>query len=222
MLKSIGNNFINSSLKVKIQLYILPLFLIYFYIYFFTENREEYIDNNNSSLNGLLNKKFNKSYLKIINEIENYCNLEKIKIISMNYKNKNLLIKGESTLLKIRNLIEEIENINKYSNIILVDVLSTKKSKKSESYSFEIKTEFKKYYIKKKVNKENKTNIVKKKKNKNNFKLKAVVSDYVLINNMWYELNDKIGKYKIINIKEKSVILNYKENNMNLKLYKDE
>ena len=222
MLKSIGNNFINSSLKVKIQLYILPLFLIYFYIYFFTENREEYIDNNNSSLNGLLNKKFNKSYLKIINEIENYCNLEKIKIISMNYKNKNLLIKGESTLLKIRNLIEEIENINKYSNIILVDVLSTKKSKKSESYSFEIKTEFKKYYIKKKVNKENKTKIVKKKKNKNNFKLKAVVSDYVLINNMWYELNDKIGKYKIINIKEKSVILNYKENNMNLKLYKDE
>lgn len=224
MLKSIGNNFVNSSIKVKIQLYILPLFFIYFYIYFYTGTDKEYIQDNRSKLDGLLTKKFNKSYLEIIKKIENYSNLEKIKIISIEYKNKNLLIKGKTTLLKIKSLIRKLEIINNYSNIILVNILT--KGKRNE-YSFEINTEFKKYYIKDKNKTENKTEKkdkvqVVKKISKDIFKLNAIVSNYILLNNKWYTLKERVGKYKIIEIKEKSVILDYKGTNLNLKLYKNE
>lgn len=224
MLKSIGNNFVNSSMKVKIQLYILPLFFIYFYIYFYTGTNKEYIQDNRSKLDGLLNKKFNKSYLEIIKKIENYSNLEKIKIISIDYKNKNLLIKGKTTLLKIKSLIRKLEIINNYSNIILVNILT--KGKNNE-YSFEINTEFKKYYIKDKNKTENKTENkdkvqVVKKKSKDIFKLNAIVSNYILLNDKWYKLKERVGKYKIIEIKEKSVVLDYKGKNLNLKLYKNE
>ena len=162
MLKSIGNNFVNSSIKVKMQLYILPLFFIYFYIYFYTGTNKEYIQDNRFKLDGLLTKKFNKSYLEIIKKIENYSNSEKIKIISIEYKNKNLLIKGKTTLLKIKSLIRKLEIINNYSNIILVNILT---KGKSNEYSFEINTEFKKYYIKdkNKTEKKDKAQLVKKK-----------------------------------------------------------
>ncbi|WP_121627809.1 hypothetical protein [Poseidonibacter antarcticus] len=220
MLKSIGNNFVNSSIKVKIQLYILPLFFIYFYIYFYTGTNKEYIQDNRSKLDGLLTKKFNKSYLEIIKKIENYSNLEKIKIISIEYKNKNLLIKGKTTLLKIKSLIRKLEIINNYSNIILVNILT--KGKRNE-YSFEINTEFKKYYIKDKNKTEKKDKVqVVKKISKDIFKLNAIVSNYILLNNKWYTLKERVGKYKIIEIKEKSVILDYKGTNLNLKLYKNE
>ena len=220
MLKSIGNNFVNSSIKVKMQLYILPLFFIYFYIYFYTGTNKEYIQDNRFKLDGLLTKKFNKSYLEIIKKIENYSNLEKIKIISIEYKNKNLLIKGKTTLLKIKSLIRKLEIINNYSNIILVNILI---KGKSNEYSFEINTEFKKYYIKdkNKTEKKDKAQLVKK-KSKDIFKLNAIVSNYILLNNKWYTLKERVGKYEIIEIKEKSVILDYKGTNLDLKLYKNE
>jgi len=220
MLKSIGNNFVNSSIKVKMQLYILPLFFIYFYIYFYTGTNKEYIQDNRFKLDGLLTKKFNKSYLEIIKKIENYSNSEKIKIISIEYKNKNLLIKGKTTLLKIKSLIRKLEIINNYSNIILVNILI---KGKSNEYSFEINTEFKKYYIKdkNKTEKKDKAQLVKK-KSKDIFKLNAIVSNYILLNNKWYTLKERVGKYKIIEIKEKSVILDYKGTNLDLKLYKNE
>jgi len=220
MLKSIGNNFVNSSIKVKMQLYILPLFFIYFYIYFYTGTNKEYIQDNRFKLDGLLTKKFNKSYLEIIKKIENYSNSEKIKIISIEYKNKNLLIKGKTTLLKIKSLIRKLEIINNYSNIILVNILI---KGKSNEYSFEINTEFKKYYIKdkNKTEKKDKAQLVKK-KSKDIFKLNAIVSNYILLNNKWYTLKERVGKYEIIEIKEKSVILDYKGTNLDLKLYKNE
>ena len=94
---------------------------------------------------------------------------------------------------------------------------------KSNEYSFEINTEFKKYYIKdkNKTEKKDKAQLVKK-KSKDIFKLNAIVSNYILLNNKWYTLKERVGKYKIIEIKEKSVILDYKGTNLDLKLYKNE
>ena len=215
MLKSIENSFSTSSTKVKLQLFILPLFFIYFYLYFYTGNKSQFIANENYKLDGLLNKKFNKSYLELTKEIESYCDLKKIKIDSIDYKKKNLLIKGRSSLVKIKSLITKLETINNYSNINLLNILKTEKK---NEYTFEINTEFKKYYIK---DKETKSKIIKP-KIRNNFKLKAIVSNHVLINNKWYTINEKVGKYKITKISENNVLLKYEKKDLNLKLHKDE
>lgn len=221
MLKLIENSFSSSSKKAKLQLLILPLFFIYFYIYFYAGNKSQFITSNNPKLDGLLNKKFDESYLILTKEIESYCDLKKIKIDSIDYKKKNLLIKGKASLSQINSLIVKLETINNYSNINLLNILKTVKN---NEYSFEINTEFKKYYIKSKRTKIEtiNTNLKPKSKPKIKFKLKAIVSNHVLINNKWYMIDDKVGKYKITKISENNVLLTYEKKDLNLKLHKDE
>ncbi|MGB1226563.1 MAG: hypothetical protein ACPG9K_01635 [Poseidonibacter sp.] len=148
--------------------------------------------------------------------------MKKIKINSIDYKNKNLLIKGETSILKIKSLINKLESINKFSNITLLNILKTKSK---TVFSFEINTEFKKYYIKKKQNIEQKKVLTKKlvkKEKKKDIKLNAIISNHILINNTWQSIDDKIGKYTITKITTNSVLLSHKEEKLNLKLHKDE
>ena len=225
MLKLIENSFSTSSLKVKLQLFLLPLFFIYFYIYFYSGNESQFIKNDNYKLDELLNKKFDKSYLILTKEIESYCDLKKIKIDSIDYKKKNLLIKGRASLSKIKSLIIKLETINNYSNINLLNILKTAKT---SVYKFEINTEFKKYYIKNKrtkidtINTNTNATLKPKLKPKDKFKLKAIVANHVLINSKWYMIDDKIGKYKITKISENDVLLKYEKKDLNLKLHKNE
>jgi hypothetical protein len=215
MLKLIKNNFVKSEVKIKIQLYILPLFCIYFYIYLF-DNKNTFINlNNTNTINTLLSKKFDGSYLNMLKNIESFCIRKKIKIDFLNYNKNNLLIKGKATLNKINILITKIENINNFSKI---NTLNIEKTSKKNKYLFSITTEFKKFYIKKK---KEEVSFVDKKK-KNIFKLKAIISNHVLLNNKWYTLNDFLGKYKIILIEKNNVVLNYKNKNITLKLDKNE
>jgi len=90
---------------------------------------------------------------------------------------------------------------------------------------FRISSEFNKYYIKEKITniKVKKENIKKVRKNSiNTFKLKAIISNHILIDNKWYKLNDLVGKYKLTKIEKNLVVLNYKEKNINLRLFKNE
>ncbi len=214
MLSQIENSFLESEIKIKLQLFILPIFCIYFYFYFFG-NKE--LSPNNSSLNNmnsLLTKKFNGSYLNLIKDIETFSLSRKIKINSMDYNKNKLLIKGKTSLEKINKLIIKIEYINNFSRI---NSLIIEKTTKKSQYNFQISSDFKKYYIKEKIIN---TQISKKKKDK--FKLKAIISNHVLVNNKWYALNEKIGKYEILKIEKNLVVLNYKKKNINLRLIKNE
>jgi len=214
MLKLIENSFLTSEAKIKLQLYILPLFFIYFYIYLI-DNKNSLINVNSNKLNSLLIKKFDGSYLKLVKDIESFCLSKKIKINAVDYNKDNLLIKGETSLAKINDLIIKIENINNFSN---VNSLIIEKSAKKNQYIFEINTEFKKYFIKTKIER------VKKRKQEkiNIFKLKAIISNNILLNNKWYILNDFVGKYKVIKIEKNFVLLKYKDENISLKLNKNE
>lgn len=222
MLKLIEHSYINSTQKVKLQLLVLPIFFIYFYFYFYSNKKEIPSSNLSNNLTLLENKKFNKSHLELVKDLEKYFFLKKIKINSIDYKNKNLLIKGETSILKIKSLINKLESINKFSNITLLNILKTKSK---TVFSFEINTEFKKYYIKKKQNIEQKKVLTKKlvkKEKKKDIKLNAIISNHILINNTWQSIDDKIGKYTITKITTNSVLLSHKEEKLNLKLHKDE
>lgn len=223
MLKLIEHSYINSTQKVKLQLLVLPIFFIYFYFYFYSNENKLPSSSLNNNLALLENKKFNKSHLELIKDLEKYFVLKKIKINSIDYKNKNLLIKGETSILKIKSLINKLESINKFSNITLLNILKTKSK---TIFSFEINTEFKKYYIKKKQNIKKKkivlTKKLVKKEKKKDIKLNAIISNHILINNTWQSIDDKIGKYTITKITSNSVLLSHKEEKLNLKLHKDE
>ena len=215
MLKLIEKSFLESERKIKLQLYILPIFLIYFYIYF-TDNKTNIVSlGKNHNLTSLVSEKFDGSYLELVKELENFCLKNKIKISAINYNHNNLLIKGKTSLKKINRLIVKIENINKFSKI---NSLSIEKSTKKTQYAFEVNTEFKKYYIKTK----NEKKIKEKKKSVINFNLKAIISNHVLLNNKWLTLNDMVGKHKIIRIEKNLVVLNYKDKKINLRLNKNE
>ena len=215
MLGQIERKFSESEIKVKLQLFVLPIFCIYFYFYFF-ENKELLNSSNNlSSVNSLVTKKFNGSYLNLIKDIEAFCISKKIKIISIDYNKKNLLIKGKTSLAKINKLIMKIEYINNYSKI---NSLSIEKKSKKNQYSFQITSKFKKYYIKEQII----NTKINKKKSTDKFKLKAIISNHVLVNNKWYSLNDVVGKHKIQRIEKNLVVLNYKEKNIKLRLIKNE
>jgi hypothetical protein len=215
MLKQIENSFLKSEVKIKLQLYILPIFCIYFYIYMI-DNKNSFLDlNNTNKLNNLLHKKFDGSYLNLLKDIENFCLSKKIKINSLDYNKNKLLIKGKTSLKRINSLIIKIENINSFSKI---NSLNIEKTSKKNQYIFNINTEFKKFYIKTK-NKE----VKKEKKGKITvFRLKAIIDNHILLNNKWYTLNDFFGKYKIILINKNHVVLKYKDKNITLKLNKNE
>lgn len=48
--------------------------------------------------------------------------------------------------------------------------------------------------------------------------LNAIIANKVKINDGWYHLGDYVGSYKIVEIKEKSVIIENKTQNLELKL----
>lgn len=217
MLSQIENSFSKSELKVKLQLLILPLFCIYFYFYIFDSGLEDNIDtsNNLNNISTLVNKSFDDSYLNLIKEIEAFSLSKKIKIDSINYSKGKLLIRGKTSLQKINELIIKIEYINNFSKI---NSLSIEEATRSKQYFFKISSEFKKYYIKEKIEKVKKS----KKKKIDNFSLKAIISNHILLNNKWYTIDDFVGKYKIVEIKKNLVILNYKDKNIKLRLSKYE
>ena len=217
MFKLIESSFINSEAKIKIQLYILPIFVIYFYFYFMDNKTNSiHLPNANTiNLNSFLSKKFDGSYLKLVKDIEDFCLSSKIKINTIDYNKNNLLIKGKTTLKKINRLIIELENINNFSKLNSLDI---QKTTNKNQFTFDINTEFKKYYIKTKKVEEIKV----KKISAIKFNLKAIVSNHVLLNSNWYTLHDVVEKYKIIKIEKNLVILRYKDKIKSLRLNKNE
>lgn len=216
MLSQIENIFLKSEKKVKVQLIVLPILCIYFYFYFFT-NKEVVLNNNNlMNINSLLTKKFNGSYLDLVKDIETFCLSKKIKIYSIDYNKNKLVLSAQSSLVKINDLITKIEHINSFSKIKSLSIQETLNKGK---YLFQITTEFKKYYIKEKIAI---SEVKNKKKSIDKFKLKAIISDYILLNKKWYKLNDEVGKYKIVKIEKNLVVLSYKEKNIDLRLIKNE
>ncbi|MFA9373630.1 MAG: hypothetical protein ACERKK_05665, partial [Poseidonibacter sp.] len=120
-----------------------------------------------------------------------------------------------SSIVNISKFIEKIENINEYSNITNLNLSKDKQTKK---YIFKIEISFDKFFIKNK-----KADIkVKKQKNINIFKVKAIISNNVLINNKWIKQNEFINGYKLIEINKNSVVLQKNNKQINIKVFEND
>lgn len=217
MLAYLDNKFINSSLKVKIELYILPLLFLYIVYYFLIDlNNNEKIPEikNNINYSDYTNKKFDGSSLELLSSIENFSREKHIIIKSIN-EDKNLIqIKADGKIENISELIKKIENINSFTKI---DLITIKNQLNQDSYYFEMKIDLNKFYIKKLIKEENintSNNVLAMSVNK--YKINAIVADYVLINSIWLRKNEMIDDFKLIEIKKNFVLL--KNNSEEIKL----
>ena len=117
MLNNLNNKFINSSLKTKIELYLLPLLLLYlFYFLFLFETKDD------SSIQAIVDfdyskNQFEDSFLDLFSNIEDYALKNQIVIKSITNEKKIVFLKAKSKIENIEKFIKKIENLNNFTKI---------------------------------------------------------------------------------------------------------
>ena len=209
------------SKREKILSFLLiPLILFFIYIEFdkyVLSVSKKNIDNKIKILkkiNSQSQKQTKLNQLDIVQFIEQIASKFNIKIINLDINRKIFTIDGFGNYLNVINFISNLEQ-----NMKIV-TLSLSRNNKKIQFNISLKS--------RKI--KNKSNIIvlnnlpnpfyKKKKHtiSNKLILSAIIGNNICINNKWYTKNDKIGKYKIVDINKYSVKLKYKKQNILLKL----
>lgn len=216
MLANFKNSFENSSLKTKIELYLLPILLLFlFYVLFYNEKIEENQNTQNSELINIENKKFTDSILELSNKIEDIAKSENLIIQKTQSSKEQIIIQLKGKRDYLLNFLQKVEEINSFTKI---DFLSLKKFE-NEIYLIDVRVDVSKYYLKNKkvkdiINIEQEDiNGTKEDEHKEeivvrpDFKINAIVGNNTFINDSWFELNDEVLGYKIETIASDYVIL---------------
>lgn len=216
MLANFKNSFENSSLKTKIELYLLPILLLFlFYVLFYNEKIEENQNVQNSELLNIENKKFTDSILELSNKIEDIAKSENLIIQKTQSSKEQIIIQLKGKRDYLLNFLQKVEEINSFTKI---DFLSLKKFEK-EIYLIDVRVDVSKYYLKNKKVKDiinieqEEINGTKEDEHKEeiivrpDFKINAIVGNNTFINGTWFELNDEVLGYKIETIASDYVIL---------------
>jgi hypothetical protein len=207
MLGEIKNKFENTSIKIKVELYIFPILLLIL-VFSFLEFDVKKIEN--IDYEKVFSKKYNASFPLLIEEIESFSSKNNINLSYISNEKKNINLKGIASLKNIKNLVHKLDYINSYSEIKSFNI-----QRKEKKYFFDISLSFDKFFVKKKQ----KLEVVKKQKK---LKLFAIVQNNVLINNKWLVRGDKIDSFTLFEIGKNHVRLKSKNKNLVLKVYKDE
>lgn len=100
------------------------------------------------------------------------------------------------------------------------------KNEETKNYTFELKINLNKYYIKnlKEIEYEKKYEKVIVTQNSQNkeFRINAIVDDFAFINETWIKKNEKIEDYKLIKIDRNFVVLSNESNEIKLELLNEE
>ena len=200
MLNYLDNKFINSSLKTKIELYLLPLFFIYL-SYFISQTSI----NDNPVIQSKVNLDYSKiefkdSFLGIFSNLEDYALKNQIEIFSITNNKKVITIKAKAQMENIEKFIKKIENLNNFTNIKILLL----NKKELDYYFVELQVDLNKFYIKK-VEKEvdkNSSNI-----NNKDYKIKGIISEYAFINDIWLKKDENIDDLKLTKIEKDFVVL---------------
>ena len=205
MLNYLNNKFLNSSKKIKIELYILPLLIFAFLYFFFLENsiKEESQLLPKIDFSEYDNKNFNGSFSELFSILEKLASKNKVLILTNNRVEKQILLKGKAKKESILEFIKEIENINNFTKI---DSLVFTKDEVND-FEFNLKIDLNNFYIKDLKNKKNKNFDEVKKDKKIEFKINAIISKYALINEKWIKENEKIENFILVKIEKNSVLL---------------
>lgn len=214
VLKFIEDSFNSFPLRIKIQLFILPLLLLI--LLFFLSNPSssgnDVVVSKTDILDKLDSLKMNEKIVNIINNIEKYANENSLKIKSISSSNKNIKIELLANKKEQVRFVKYLEDYNSFSKI---------KTLLIKQKNLNIELSFNKIYLKEKVNLKNRITKLLERKDIN-FKLQAIIDKKVLINNKWLKINDSLLEYSLIKIDSNSVVLENEFERIKLKIYKNE
>ena len=223
MLNNLNNKFINSSLKTKIELYLLPLLLLYlFYFLFHFETKDD------SSIQAKVDfdyskNQFEDSFLDLFSNIEDYALKNQIVIKSMTNEKKIVFLKAKSKIENIEKFIKKIENLNNFTKI-----KSFILNKDDENqYVFEIQIDLNKFYIKKiekeVENQSQKTTLqINNSEKSKEYKISGIISEYAFINDIWLKKDENIDDLKLVKIEKDFVVLENENRKIILELNNEE
>ena len=223
MLNNLNNKFINSSLKTKIELYLLPLLLLYlFYFLFHFETKDD------SSIQAKVDfdyskNQFEDSFLDLFSNIEDYALKNQIVIKSITNEKKIVFLKAKSKIENIEKFIKKIENLNNFTKI-----KSFILNKDDENqYVFEIQIDLNKFYIKKiekeVENQSQKTTLqINNSEKSKEYKIRGIISEYAFINDIWLKKDENIDDLKLVKIEKDFVVLENENRKIILELNNEE
>lgn len=223
MYEFLNNKYNNLSFKIKLELFLLPILIIYFlHFVFLTYFLKDEVSTYSKIAIGDFNKKFEDSYLELFSNIEYLANQNKIFIKNLSKDKKYVFLDGYGQKEDILIFLKNIEDINNFTRI---DSLNLDKRDELGNYNFKFRVDLNRFYIKnnssffkKEPNSQvNKSEI----KNENIFKINAIVLNYAFINDNWIKKNEKIDNYELVEIQRDFVILKKDEHTIKLELLHD-
>ena len=207
MLDNLNNKFINASLKTKIELYLLPLLLLYLFHFLFSfDTKDDFSIQTKVNFDYSKNH-FNDSFLDLFSNIEDYALKNQIVIKSLTNEKKMVFLKAKSKIENIGKFIKKIENLNDFTKI-----KSFVLKQNENEYIFEIQIDLNKFYIKK-IEKEvekqkiDETFRIKNSEKTKEYKINGIISDYAFINDIWLKKDENIDDLKLIHIEKDFVVL---------------
>jgi hypothetical protein len=214
MLNRLENRFNKLSIKSIIEIFLI-LFIMFILLVLYIRSIDFY------PIKKIKANYINGSAYEIYSKIKEF---ENINIISSKIQNKSIHLELISNLENIIYYINKIENLN---NFLKID--DYKVTKKDENYKLMVKVSLDKYKAKKSdflVEYKSQNNFIKEKTtniktfniNKSeNFTLSAIVFNSVILNDKYLKINELINGYRLIKIRDKSVILS--KNNKTIEVY---
>ncbi|WP_418186396.1 hypothetical protein [Aliarcobacter lanthieri] len=215
MLNLLKNRFETSSLKIKIELYSLPiLVLILLYLLNYEENNDDVLQDKNIELISFENKKYDKSTLELLNNIEEIAKQNKVFIQKSENSKDEIFLQAKSKKEDLANFLHKIEILNNFTNIYSLSLRAIE----SEVYLFDLRIDISKFFIKKieekVITSESTKTIIEfgeqrdlDNHKKIDFKIDAIIGKYAFINDTWIELNGTIQGYKLDFISQDFVLL---------------
>lgn len=209
-LNQLNKKFKNLNFKTKLQLYLLPILILFLFFMTYENHKEIKV-----SLPKVKTIDYKFSSIDLISKIQNYANKKSIKILSIAIKNRVINIAFKAKSKDIDKFILFIENIDTNSNILFFET-SKINSSKTNILNAKVKIDFKKSYIKN-IKKQSTLSQVRNTKPK----LKAIIYNYAFLDNKWRVKGESFLSYKIIQINKNSVILKKDGKKLELKVYNE-
>jgi hypothetical protein len=219
MLNNLNDKFINTPLKTKIELYLLPLLLLYLFHFLFNFEVKDDLSIQPKVNFDYSKNQFEESFLDLFSTLEDYASKNQIVIISLTNEKKIVFLKAKSALENMQKFITKIENLNNFTKI-----KSFILNKQDENqYIFEIQIDLNRFYIKK-IEKEVeiKQEEIKYSQNSREYKISGIISDYVFINDIWLKKDDNIDDLKLVQIGKDFVVLENENRKIILELNNEE
>ena len=219
MLNNLNDKFINTPLKTKIELYLLPLLLLYLFYFLFNFEAKDDLSIQPKVNFDYSKNQFEESFLDLFSTLEDYASKNQIVIISLTNEKKIVFLKAKSALENMQKFITKIENLNNFTKI-----KSFILNKQDENqYIFEIQIDLNRFYIKKiKKEVEIKHEEIKYSQNSREYKISGIISDYVFINDIWLKKDDNIDDLKLVQIGKDFVVLENENRKIILELNNEE